>query len=121
VKVLLVEDDSALRDVIRRNLSVRGHAVATADTAEGAVLQMTAEWPDVLVVDVNLPDFSGWEVLRRLGEESLQRLRVIVISAYPISRKRIDEFRPHSALQKPFPITALLHAVEDGAAIVQAE
>jgi DNA-binding response OmpR family regulator len=122
VKVVLVEDDSALCDVIRRNLSARGHTVVTADTAEGAILQMMEDWPDVLVLDVNLPDHSAWEVLRRLGEESRRRLRVIVMSAYPISQKRIEEFRPYSALQKPFPMTALLHAVENGrAAVVQAE
>jgi CheY-like chemotaxis protein len=90
----------------------------TADTAEGAILQMVEDWPDVLVLDVNLPDYSAWEVLRRLGEESRRRLRVIVTSAYPISQKRIDEFRPHSALQKPFPVSALLHAVENGTAVV---
>jgi DNA-binding response OmpR family regulator len=94
----------------------------TANTAEGAILQMVEEWPEVLVLDVNLPDHSGWEVLRRLGEESRRRLRVIVMSAYPISQKRIEEFQPHSALQKPFPMGALLHAVESGrAAIVQSE
>jgi DNA-binding response OmpR family regulator len=122
VKVLLVEDDSALCDVIRRNLTVRGHAVVTADTAEGAILQMVEEWPEVLILDVNLPDHSAWEVLRRLGDESRRRLRVIVMSAYPISQKRIEEFQPHSALQKPFPLSALLHAVENGrAAVVQTE
>jgi DNA-binding response OmpR family regulator len=114
VKVLLVEDDNALRDVIRRNLNIRGHSVVTADTAEGAILQMVEEWPDVLILDVNLPDHSAWEVLRRLGEESRQRLRVIVMSAYPISQKRIDEFRPHGAFQKPFPIRSMLNAVENG-------
>ncbi|HWC30464.1 MAG TPA: response regulator [Dehalococcoidia bacterium] len=118
MKVLLVEDDSALCDVLARNLSARGHTVVTADTAEGAILQMVEDWPDVLVLDVNLPDYSAWEVLRRLGEESRRRLRVIVTSAYPISQKRIDEFRPHSALQKPFPVSALLHAVENGTAVV---
>jgi DNA-binding response OmpR family regulator len=113
VKVLLAEDDRALSDVIGRNLKAHGHAVVVADTAEGAILQMVEEWPDVVVLDVNLPDYSAWEVLRRLGEESRRRLRVIVMSAFPISQKRIDEFRPHSALQKPFPISALLHAVEN--------
>jgi DNA-binding response OmpR family regulator len=114
VKVLLVEDDRALADVIRRNLNAHGHAVVVADSAEGAILQMVEESPDVFILDVNLPDYSAWEVLRRLGEESRRQVRVIVMSAYPISQKRIEEFRPDSALQKPFPMYALLHAVEDG-------
>jgi two-component system phosphate regulon response regulator PhoB len=113
MKVLLVEDDASLSGVITRNLSAHGHSVKVKDTAEGAILEMLEEWPDVLILDVNLPDFSAWEVLRRLGEESRRRLRVVVMSAFPISEKRIAEFRPQSALQKPFPISALLHAVEN--------
>jgi two-component system response regulator VicR len=113
VKVLLVEDDRPLSDVIQRNLTAHGHSVAIEETAEGAILHMAEEWPDVLVLDVNLPDLTAWEVLRRLGEKSRQSLRVIVMSAFPISQKRIEEFRPQSALQKPFPISALLHACEE--------
>jgi DNA-binding response OmpR family regulator len=121
-KVLVVEDDDSLSEVIGRNLSAHGHELRTAKTAEGAIMQMVEEWPDVLVLDVNLPDYSAWEVLRRLGKESCARLRVIVMSAYPISRKRIEEFCPQATLQKPFPMRALLHAVEDGReAVAQAE
>jgi DNA-binding response OmpR family regulator len=113
LKVLLVEDDRPLSDVIQRNLVAHGHTVEVTETAEDAILCMAEDWPEALVIDVNLPDLSAWEVLRRLGEESRRHLRVIVMSAFPISKKRIEEFQPHSALQKPFPISALLHAVED--------
>jgi DNA-binding response OmpR family regulator len=112
VKVLIVEDDASLARVIDRNLAVRGHTTAVVDTAEGAVMQMVEEWPDVLLMDVNLPDFSAWEILRRIDEGSRNRLRVVVTSAAPISQKRIAEFKPASVLLKPFVIGALLHAVE---------
>ena len=114
MNILLVEDDRSLSDVIARNLTARGHSVTTADTAEGGLRELAQEWPDTLILDVNLPDFSAWEVLRRIGPDHGRRPRIVVMSAYPISRKRIDEFHPQSALQKPFPITALMHAVEDG-------
>jgi DNA-binding response OmpR family regulator len=112
LKILLVEDDRPLSGVIQRNLVAHGHTVEVTETAEDAILHMAEDWPEVLVLDVNLPDLSAWEVLRRLGEEGRSHLRVVVMSAFPISKKRIEEFRPHSALQKPFPISALLHAVE---------
>jgi two-component system response regulator VicR len=113
VKILLVEDDRSLSDVITRNLMARGHSVTTTNTAEGAVLELAKDLPETVILDVNLPDFSAWEVLRRMGPESRRRLRVIVMSAFPISQKRIEEFHPQSALQKPFPIGALMHAVEN--------
>ena len=108
-----MEDDRSLSDVIARNLTARGHSVTTADTAEGGLRELTSEWPDTLILDVNLPDFSAWEVLRRIGPGQDRRPRVIVMSAYPISRKRLAEFQPEGALQKPFPISSLLQAVED--------
>jgi two-component system response regulator VicR len=113
LKILLVEDDRPLSDVIQRNLVAHGHTVEVTETAEEAILHMAEDWPEALVLDVNLPDLSAWEVLRRLGEKGRSHLRVVVMSAFPISKKRIEEFQPHSALQKPFPISALLHAVED--------
>jgi DNA-binding response OmpR family regulator len=113
VKVLLVEDERSLASVLARNLRARGYDVDLADTAEEAILSMAERWPDALIVDVNLPDFSGWEILRRLSEEDRSRLKVIMTSAAPLSQKRISEFRPAHALQKPFPIEAMLHALQD--------
>ena len=115
LKVLIAEDERALARVIERNLVARGHSAICVDTAEAAILQMIEEWPDAVILDVNLPDYSAWEILRRLSGRSRDNLRVVVISAAPISQKRIDEFKPDSALQKPFPLSALLHAIEGDA------
>jgi DNA-binding response OmpR family regulator len=115
MKVLLVEDETDLADVMARNLRARGLDVKAVETAEGAILSMAEEWPDSLVLDINLPDDTGWEVLRRLGHESLSRLHAIVISAAPISQKRIAEFQPAHSFVKPFPIEALVRALSDSA------
>ncbi len=111
MKVLLVEDEAALADVIGRNLWARGHSVTLAPTAEAALHSLAVERPDVLLLDVNLPDMTGWDVLRRLDEDDRRRLSVVVISAAPISPKRIEEFKPERCLMKPFPIDALLRTL----------
>jgi DNA-binding response OmpR family regulator len=113
MKILLVEDEAALADVIARNFRARGHEARVAGTAEAALLDMTASWPHVLVLDVNLPDLTGWEILRRLTRADRERLGVIVISAAPLSQKRIDEFQPLRWLQKPFPMDALVRLVDE--------
>ena len=113
MRVLLVEDEAALADVIARNLRARGHSVTLAPTAEAALLSLAAERPDVLLLDVNLPDMTGWEILRRLDEDDRRHLPVVVISAAPISPKRIEEFRPAYCLMKPFPIDALLRTLSE--------
>ncbi len=113
MKILLVEDEVALADVLARNLRARGHDVTSSGTAEAALLEMAAAWPDALILDVNLPDHTGWEILRRLHEIDRAKLGVVIISAAPISQKRIDEFKPDRWLQKPFPIDALMRAIAD--------
>ena len=113
MKILLVEDDAPLADVIARNLRARGHALTVAGTAEAALLSMVEAWPDVLILDVNLPDQTGWDVLRRLTAADRTRISVIVISAAPISEKRVVEFQPLRHLQKPFPIEALVRLLTE--------
>ncbi len=113
MNILLVEDEAALADVIARNLRARQHDTTIAASAGEAIASMAERWPDVLILDVNLPDLTGWEVLRRLTALDRSRLHVIVISAAPISPKRIEEFKPLRILQKPFPILALVRMLDE--------
>ena len=113
MKILLVEDEAALADVIARNLRARAHEATVAGTAEAAILAMASAWPDVLILDVNLPDYTGWEILRRLTSADRSRVGVVVISAAPLSQKRIDEFQPLKWLQKPFPMDALIRLIAE--------
>lgn len=115
MKILLVEDEAALADVLARNLRARNHDVIVTQTAEAAVLSMAEHWPETLILDVNLPDMTGWDVLRRLSHLDRERLHTVVISAAPISQKRIEEFKPDRTLQKPFPIDALIRALDNTA------
>ena len=113
MRILLVEDEAALADVVARNLRARHHDVAIAPSAEAALLEMTDAWPDAMILDVNLPDLTGWDILRRLSAADRRKLNVIVVSAAPISQKRIDEFKPNHTLQKPFPIDALVRMLPE--------
>lgn len=111
MKVLLVEDEAALADVLSRNLRVRGNDVTVEGSAEGAIQRIAENLPDTLVLDINLPDQTGWEVLRHLTPEERQKLNVVIISAAPISTKRLAEFEPSHWFLKPFPVEALMRAV----------
>jgi DNA-binding response OmpR family regulator len=108
VKVLLVEDEIALADVLARGARACGHDVEVQGTAAGAMVSMMEDWPDALVLDINLPDASGWEVLAALSAKDREQLRVVVISGAPVSQIRVGEFRPNYCLQKPFPMNALM-------------
>jgi DNA-binding response OmpR family regulator len=105
--VLLVEDEVTFRRVIARNLTGRGLLVREVGTAAEAVAVSTANRPDLMLLDINLPDHSGWDVLRELRRLGID-VPTIVVSAVRVSQGRLDEFHPMAYLPKPFPLEALL-------------
>ncbi|MFN8515929.1 MAG: response regulator [Chloroflexia bacterium] len=70
-----------------------------------------AERPDLLLLDINLPDRTGWDVLRELRERGVV-VPTVIVSAVRVSQSRLDEFRPLAYLPKPFPLEALLRIVD---------
>ena len=132
-RILVVEDELALRRVITLNLVRRGYTVAEADSVVTAneACQASSEPFDLILLDINLPDQTGWDVLRYLEtcvpslpgnpgsitktspeKHSQSRPRVIVITAVRPQQSRLDEFQPEAVLLKPFPIAALLQLIE---------
>jgi DNA-binding response OmpR family regulator len=109
-RVLLVEDEVALRKVVARNLTSRGVEVSEAGTAAEAIRATAATCPDLVLLDINLPDQTGWDVLREFRRRGTA-VPTIIVSAVRVSQSRLDEFQPLAYLPKPFPIEALLRLV----------
>ena len=65
-RVLVVEDDAAVRDAVARGLTLHGYAVATVGDAETALTEVARRLPDVMVVDVGLPGASGIDLCAQL-------------------------------------------------------
>jgi DNA-binding response OmpR family regulator len=66
--ILLVEDDSATRTFLADNLTADGYEMLVAETAEHGMRLLEARFPDLALVDLGLPDASGYDVLRRARE-----------------------------------------------------
>ncbi len=109
-RVLLIEDEDPLRRILARNLARRGHAVTKAASAADAIAALrTGGQFDVLLLDVNLPDQTGWDVLRALKGADVPP--VILMTALRPVRQRLDEFHPAAVLLKPFPVDVLVRLV----------
>ena len=108
--VLLVEDDDTFARVVERNLTARGVTVRRASSVAVACAAIAAERPDLLLLDINLPDRTGWDVLRDPAT-SAAHIPAIVLSGTPLRPERIAEFRPIAYLPKPFPLDALIRLV----------
>ncbi len=108
--ILLVEDELRLRRTLVRSLEGRGYRVVEAATAADAVSAALSTDFAVMLLDVNLPDATGWDVLRQLRAAGCE-VPVVVLSAVPPNPTRVREFRPLGVLYKPFPIDALLRLI----------
>lgn len=81
-RVLVVEDEANIRKFVAINLTARGYEVVEAANAREGLERLHDSAPDVLLLDIKLPDMSGWELLRIMAaDEWLPRIPVVVITA----------------------------------------
>lgn len=111
--VLLVDDEPPIVKTLSLALRAKGYSVRAVERGVDALLALAEEAPDVMLLDINLPDLTGWEVLRRMSVADRERVPVIVFSASPLTPNRIKEFRPDGVLLKPFPIDSLERLLAD--------
>ncbi|MEZ3185205.1 response regulator transcription factor [Pseudomonas sp. LM13] len=105
--VLVIEDDELLSIQLGELLRLQGYAVRLSGTGESGLAMALADAPDLVLLDVMLPDINGLAVLRRLREQ--QQTPVIMLTACGAEEERIRGLR-HGAddyLSKPFNLTEL--------------
>jgi two-component system KDP operon response regulator KdpE len=105
--VLLVDDDPALMRALRIGLSARGYEVATAATGEDGIAQTSLIMPDVVVLDLGLPDIDGVEVCRRI--RSWSEVPIIVLSAAESEERKVTalDMGADDYVTKPFSMAEL--------------
>jgi two-component system, NtrC family, response regulator AtoC len=81
-KVLIVDDEKLIRWSVRRQLEEWGYAAFEAETGTGGLAHIRSDAPDLILLDVRLPDLSGIEVLREIKQNSLS-IPVIMITGDP--------------------------------------
>jgi two-component system, OmpR family, response regulator MprA len=108
MRLLVVDDDRALREVLRRALTLAGYEVVLTESGAGAVSEVTSSVPDAVVLDVGLPDIDGLDVCRMLRREG-NRVPVLMLTARDAIADRIDglDAGADDYLVKPFDIDEL--------------
>ncbi|HJQ83166.1 MAG TPA: response regulator [Candidatus Binatia bacterium] len=82
-RLLLVEDNDACADAVREWLEICGAHVTTAGTVGSAVARSRREVPDLLLVDVYLPDGTGWDVVDRVRASLPAAIPAVAITGAP--------------------------------------
>ncbi len=107
-RVLVIDDDASIRESLEMYLQDKGLAVQTADTGNGGFRACLDYDPQVVILDIRLPDVSGLEILRRLVK-TCPDLKVIMITAYHDMESTIEAMRygAYDYIQKPLSVREL--------------
>ena len=111
--VLVVEDDAALRVGLEMNLAVEGYEVVSAPTARDGMKLARERKPDLVILDLMLPDLSGLEVLEDLRDKFAE-LPVIILSAKSELGDKVEglQLGADDYLTKPFELAELLARID---------
>ena len=110
--ILVVEDDIPVRNLITITLKTHGYRYLTAGTGDGAVVEASSHNPDVVLLDLGLPDIDGSEVLERV--RGFSAVPVIVISARTQEAEKVQALDQGADdyITKPFSVVVLHKRIE---------
>jgi CheY-like chemotaxis protein len=112
-KILIVDDEQFVRDLLEKVLKRRGHEVVAAADADHALAALETTTFDLLLTDVVMPGMDGFDLLRRVKSAHPQ-IKVIVLTGYA-RKQSISDFLLYGAddyLSKPFQVHELVAAVD---------
>ena len=110
--ILVIDDERTIRQFVRVSLVSRGNRITEAATGTAGVFHAIMQTPDVVVLDLGLPDIDGLEVIRRIRESS--QVPIIVISARGQNGDEATALNEgaNDYLSKPFTIDKLLKSID---------
>ncbi len=106
--ILIVDDEIQIRRFLRISLEANGYRVFEADSGENALAQAVLHRPDVIILDMNLPDLSGVEVLSRLREWTTTPVVMLSVRAADMDKVSALDAGADDYLTKPFSTVELL-------------
>lgn len=106
--ILIVEDDAPIRNLITTTLKAHEYKYLTAQNGENAIMQASSHSPDIVLLDLGLPDIDGIEVIKKIRTWS--EMPIIVISARSEDNDKIEalDAGADDYLTKPFSVEELL-------------
>jgi CheY-like chemotaxis protein len=115
-RLLVVDDDPTIREMLEMLLDSEGYEVSTACNGADALEVLPGLHPDVILLDMKMPVMDGWEFMDRYRTLPNATAPVVVISAAQDTARRAAEVGAQGYVAKPFAIDDLLRVLEETAA-----
>lgn len=113
VHCLLIEDDVFTRDVFALTLRRAKMEVAIAPNGEEALAYLETHQPDVLIIDLHLPNVSGYDLIKMIrNDERLQQIYIVVITANPAAIRSPEARLADAFLTKPINMNEMIEVIE---------
>ena len=107
--VLVVDDDPGVRGVVRASLELEGYTVREAGSAEEGLRRLDEEAPDLILLDVMMPQVDGWEMLRRVQEQyGTGGIPVVMFSGQAEAGAEAESHGAQGFVGKPFDVQRLI-------------
>jgi Response regulators consisting of a CheY-like receiver domain and a winged-helix DNA-binding domain len=114
--ILIVDDDPNIRELISVNLLSAGYTVIEASNGREAMGKMQESPPDLIVLDIMMPEIDGWEFCKFVRDDPLlEKIKIIMLTAKGTEKDKLigrEIFRADEYMTKPFDIDELKKNVE---------
>jgi len=113
--VLIVDDDARLREYVRVNLEAEGYLVREAESAEAGLAALEERSPDLILLDVMMPQVDGWEMLRRVQDKHGVGAIPVIMFSGKVDERAVAEAAKRGVqgfIGKPFDARALIESTK---------
>ena len=115
-RIMIVEDEPALREVLAEALDHVGYSTQTVPDGRSLMQRLESDLPDLILLDIGLPDVSGWELQKQLQNDArYNKVPVIAVTGYGgahVEQSAIKTLHFADYIRKPYSLADLMNRIE---------
>ena len=116
MKVLLIEDNANISDMMSQYLTLKGYECTIAHNGRDGLIQILGKKHDIVLLDLAMPEFSGYDIIDSLEKKGkLKEQKIIILTAFSLTEKDAKDLMHRgirACLKKPVQLSELLKAIQ---------
>ena len=113
-RIIIIDDDKSIRQVLKTILEQEGYTVDTADTGKQAILKTNEKAYNLALIDMRLPDIDGIDLVLKI-KDTTPRMRKIIVTGYPTIQNAMEAVnrQADAFILKPFDVERVLQTIRE--------